>query len=130
MKKECFTFGKFGQLIAEKKIPLSPAVKANGFVFVSGLPPFDNQTETFTKGDIKAQTRMCLENMKMALEAAGSSLDKVVKCTVLAVNSGTFNEINEVYAEYFDSEPPARTFINVASWPLAFDVEIECIALA
>ncbi len=130
MKKECFTFGKFGEFIAEKKIPLSPAVKANGFVFVSGLPPFDNQTEAFTKGDIKAQTRMCLENMKMALEAAGSSLDKVVKCTVLAVNSGTFNEINEVYAEYFDSEPPARTFINVASWPLAFDVEIECIALA
>jgi 2-iminobutanoate/2-iminopropanoate deaminase len=129
MKKECKSYGKFGELIKDKKIPLSPVVKANGFVFVSGLPPYDNDKEAFTKGDIQAQTRMCLENLKMALEAAGSSMDKVVKCTVLAVNAGTFNEINEVYAEYFENEPPARTFINVASWPLPFDVEIECIAL-
>ena len=65
----------------------------------------------------------------MAFEVAESSMDKVVKCTVLAVNPGTFNEINEVYAEYFANEPPARTFINVASWPLPFDVEIEAIAV-
>jgi 2-iminobutanoate/2-iminopropanoate deaminase len=130
MRKECFTFGTFGEQIKREKIPLSPVVKANGFVFVSGVPPFDNETETFVKGDVQEQTRMCLENIKMALEAAGSSLDKVVKCTVLAVNSGSFAQINEAYAEYFETDPPARTFINVASWPLPFDVEIECIALA
>lgn len=129
MSKECFSYGKFGELVKKAKIPLSPVVKANGFVFVSGLSPFDNETESFTKGDIQAQTRMCLENIKMALEAAGSSMDKVVKCIVRAVNSGTFNEINEVYAEYFANEPPARTFINVASWPLPFDVEIEAIVV-
>jgi len=53
-----------------------------------------------------------------------------VKCAVLAVNYGNFNEINEVYAEYFTDNPPARTFVNMSSWPLAFDIEIECIALA
>lgn len=130
MDKECFSYGKFGELIKDKNIPLSPAVKANGFVFVSGVPPFDNETEKFVSGDIADQTRMCLENIKMALEASGSSMEKIVKCTVLAVNSGNFNEINEAYAEYFNDEPPARTFINVASWPLPFDVEVECIALA
>jgi len=75
MDKECFTFGKFGETVAEKKIPLSPAVKANSFIFVSGLSTFDNDSGNFTKGDIKAQTRTCLENIKMALGAAGSLPD-------------------------------------------------------
>lgn len=130
MEKTCISYGTFGEHVKKLNVPLSPAVKANGFVFVSGLPPFEEETGGFCKGDIKEQTRVCLENIKMALEAAGSSMDKIVKCTVLAVNSGNFNEINEAYAEYFRENPPARTFINVASWPMAFDVEIECIALA
>ena len=64
-----------------------------------------------------------------ALEAAGSTLDQVLKVTVYASNSAYFATINEVYAGYFGENPPARTFVTVASWPMEFDVEIECIAV-
>ena len=67
---------------------------------------------------------------KACLEAAGSSLDKVVKCNVYAANSGYFNAVNEVYARYFSHNPPARTFAAVGSWPMPFDIEIECVAIA
>lgn len=115
---------------AGKKSPLSWAVKANGFVFVSGIPPIDLEKGGFLQGTIEQQTERVLENLKLVLEAAGSSLDKVVKVTIFAVNSANFARINGVYARYFTENPPARTFCTVASWPLDFDVEIECVALA
>lgn len=111
-------------------VPLSPVIKANGFVFVSGLPPMDPETGQMIKGDIETQTRASLEAVKMALEAAGSSLEKVVKVTVYAVNAATFPTVNAIYATYFPKDPPARTFVTVGSWPLEFDIEIECVALA
>jgi reactive intermediate/imine deaminase len=117
-------------VIKEMRVPLSPVVKANGFVFVSGLPPLDLATGKLVRGDIQAQTRLSLENVKRALEAAGSSLEKVVKVTVFATNAGQFNAINEVYREFFPHNPPARTFCTVGSWPWEFDIEVECIALA
>ena len=84
----------------------------------------------FVRGDIARQTEVCLDHVKASLEAAGSSLDKVLKMTVYASNSAYYGSINEVYARYFDENPPARTFVTVASWPMEFDIEIECIALA
>ena len=111
-------------------VPLSAAIKANGFVFVSGMPPFDRATGGMVRGDMAAQTEACLENVKVVLEAAGSSLDKVVKVTVYAVNAAHYATINRAYARYFPVDPPARTFVAVASWPMEFDIEIECIALA
>jgi len=111
-------------------VPLSAAVKAGDFVFVSGQTPRDPKTGDFVQGDIQVQTRQVLENVKAVLEAAGSSLDKVVKATVYCSNSGYFNKVNEIYRQYFPSEPPARTFVTVGSWPGAFDIEIECIAIA
>lgn len=110
--------------------PLSAAIKAGDFVFVSGQPPRDFKTGELVSGDIQAQTRQVLENIKIILEAAGSSMDKVVKATVFCANAGYFNKVNEVYKQYFPHEPPARTFVTVGSWPGAFDIEIECIALA
>lgn len=112
-----------------RKPPLSWAVKANGFVFVSGIPPIDLEKGGFLQGSIEAQTERVLENLKLVLEAAGSNLGKVVKVTIFAVNSANFARINAVYARYFTESPPARTFCTVASWPLEFDVEIECVAL-
>lgn len=116
--------------IEKARVPLSPVVKANGFVFVSGLPPIDRATGNLVVGDIDAQTRACLDNVQAALEAAGSSLDKVVKVTVYIANSAWFNRVNEIYRGYFPESPPARTFVTVGSWPWEFDIEIECIALA
>lgn len=111
-------------------VPLSAAVKAGGFVFVSGMPPIDTKTARLVSGDIAKQTETCLDNVKAALEAAGSSLEKVVKVTVYASNSAYYATINKVYARYFPEDPPARTFVTVASWPMEFDIEIECTAIA
>lgn len=116
--------------IRKAGVPLSPVIKANGFVFVSGLPPMDLKTGAFVKGDIATQTEHSLKAVKHALESAGSSLDKVCKVTVYVSNAAHFRTINEVYARYFREAPPARTFVTVGSWPLDFDIEIECIALA
>jgi 2-iminobutanoate/2-iminopropanoate deaminase len=110
--------------------PLSPVIKANGFVFVSGLPPIDLATGAFAKGDIATQTELSLAAVRRALEAAGSAVEKVCKVTVYASNAAHFHTINEVYARTFRTAPPARTFVAVGSWPLDFDIEIECIALA
>jgi reactive intermediate/imine deaminase len=111
-------------------VPLSPVIKANGFVFVSGLPPIDLKTGTLIKGDVATQTEASLKAVKHALESAGSSLEKVCKVTVYVSNAASFATVNTVYARYFAVAPPARTFIAVGSWPLEFDVEIECVALA
>lgn len=110
--------------------PLSAVVKANGFVFVSGTPPRDPETGKIVVADIQRQTELVLDAVKRRLEAAGSSLEKVVKCTVYITNSGYFDLVNEVYARYFRVDPPARTFVVVGSWPWTFDIEIDCIAVA
>lgn len=110
-------------------VPISTAVRAGDFVYVSGQPPIDLTTGEMIKGDIQAQTRQSLTNVKKALEAAGSSLDKVVKATVYCTNSGYFGQVNEIYREFFPEDPPARTFVTVGSWPMAFDIEVECVAI-
>ncbi len=110
-------------------VPLSPATKAGGFVYVSGLPPLNPDTGELITGDIQAQTRQSLENVKRVLQAAGSSLENVLKVHVYCSNSGYFAEVNEVYREYFDEDAPARTFITVGSWMMPFDIEIDCVAI-
>lgn len=111
-------------------VPISHAVKGGGFVFVSGTTPQDPATGKMVRGDIDVQTRRVLENIKLILEAAESSLEKVVKTTVFCTNVAYFARINAIYREYFVKDFPARTFVTVGSWPFEFDVEIECIALA
>ncbi len=130
MQKEIVEVPVISDGIRKLGVPLSPVVKANGFVFVSGLPPIDLESGRIVGGDIATQTELSLKAVRHALESAGSSLDKVCKVTIYAVNSAHFKTINEIYARYFSSNPPARTFVTVASWPLEFDIEIECVALA
>jgi len=130
MGKKVHGCGKLGEQMVARKIPLSAATSGNGFVFVSGLPPVDWKTGELVRGDILVQTRQSLENVKRALEEAGSSLDKVLKTTIYATNSAYFNDVNRIYAEYFPNDPPARSFVTVGSWPWEFDIEIEAIALA
>lgn len=128
--KQTYVVGKLsGAIAGQRKIPLSAVTSGNGFVFVSGLPPVNHVTGELVRGDIAVQTRQCLENVKAALEVAGSSMDQVLKVTIYAVNCAYFAEINAIYAEYFPENPPARTFCTVGSWPWEFDIEMEAIAL-
>ena len=112
--------------------PLSAATRGAGLVFVSGMPPIDAKERKIPAGlNVAEQTEICMNNVKAALEAAGSSLDKVLKVTIYATNSATYGTINKVYAGFFkDGKYPARTFVPVAGWPMEFDIEIEAIALA
>jgi 2-iminobutanoate/2-iminopropanoate deaminase len=98
-------------------------------VYVSGQIPLDTATGALVPGDIEAQTRQVLANLRAVLDAAGSSLDRVVRTTVYLVDLGTFPRVNAVYAEYFTGTPqPARATLGVAALPLAAQVEIDAIA--
>ena len=112
------------------KGPYSPAIRAGGFVFVSGQGPIDPATGEVVKRDVQQQTKLVLENVRAILGAAGSSLDKVVKTNVYLSDIANFAAMNEVYATFFTAEPPARTTIQAAALPLGIDVEIDVIALA
>ena len=110
--------------------PYSQAIRANGFLFLSGQVSLNPATQQLVPGDIAAQTARVLENLKGILEAAGSSLDRVVKTTVYLKDMNDFAAMNEVYARYFPSAPPARATVEVARLPKDARVEIELIALA
>jgi reactive intermediate/imine deaminase len=130
MEKTIIEVPGISQAIRDHNVPLSPVVRAGDFVFVSGMPPFDPATGELVFGDVEVQTERVLENIKLALETAGTSLEKVVKVNVYVPNAAWFRRINAVYARYFPTDPPARTFVAMASWALEFDVEIECTAIA
>ncbi|MFN8597577.1 MAG: RidA family protein [Anaerolineae bacterium] len=116
--------------LAPKAIgPYSQGIRANGFVFCAGQTPIDPATSKLVEGDIAAQTRRVLQNLGAVLEAAGTSLSKVVKTTVFLTDMANFKAMNEVYAEFFPEHPPARSTFAVAGLPLGASVEIECIAL-
>ena len=110
--------------------PYSQAIRANGFLFVSGQIPLDPATQQLVAGDIQAQTERVLENLKGIVEAAGSSLDKVVRATVFLADMNEFAAMNEVYGRYFQNQPPARSTVQVARLPRDVRVEIDVIALA
>ena len=109
--------------------PYSQAIKANGFVFVSGQIPIDPQTGEFVSGGIAEQTARVLKNLTAVLEAAGSSLERVVKTTVFLADMKEFAGMNEVYKDFFPSPPPARSTVAAAGLPRDARVEIEAVAL-
>lgn len=128
MKHKAINPGVHDDFMKKKNIPLSSVVVYKDLVFVSGQAPIDSASGTFIKGDIEVQTHCVMDNLKLALEEAGSSLDNIIKTTVFAVNSGMYERFNKIYASYFKDAPPARTFVPVGSFPYDFDIEIECIA--
>ena len=110
--------------------PYSQAIEANGFVFCSGQIAIDPATGKLMSGTVEEQTRLVLNNLKAVLEAAGSSLEKVVKCTVFLQDMNDFSKMNAVYGEFFKPPYPARAAVQVARLPKDVKVEIEAIATA
>ncbi len=108
--------------------PYSQGVVAKGFVFAAGQAGVDPKTGQLVPGGIAAQTWQTLENIRNILEAAGCGLEDVVSSTVYLVNMADFAAMNQVYAEFFPQDPPARTTVGVASLPMGAAVEITCIA--
>jgi 2-iminobutanoate/2-iminopropanoate deaminase len=110
--------------------PYSQAIKANGFVFVSGQLALKPGSKELEGGDATAQTEQVFANLRAILEAAGSSLDRLVKTTVFLQDLGDFAAMNEVYAKHVGDTPPARSTVEVAKLPSGALVEIEAIATA
>lgn len=110
--------------------PYSQAIKAGGFVFISGQVAFDPATGQLIEGDVAKQTARVLDNLKAIAEAAGTSLDKAVKATVFLKDMSDFAAMNEVYAKYFPKAPPARATVEVARLPRDVRVEIDIVAVA
>jgi 2-iminobutanoate/2-iminopropanoate deaminase len=109
--------------------PYSHAVKAGNLVFVSGQCPFAKDGSGLVSGDFDTQARVALDNLKTVLEAAGSSLNHVVKTVVFIADMDNFGAFNSIYAEYFGEEPPARSCVQAARLPKDAPVEIEAIAI-
>lgn len=109
--------------------PYSQAVRTGEFIFTAGQIPLDPATMKLVEGDITIQTRRALTNLSNVLEAAGSSLSRVLKTTVFLADFGDFAAMNAVYAEFFGEQPPARSTIQAAKLPAGALVEIEAIAI-
>jgi len=110
--------------------PYSQAIRAQGLIFTSGQVAIDPATQQVIAGDVSAQTDRVLKNLDAILQASGTSLDKVLRCTVFLKNMGDFAAMNEVYGRYFKQSPPARSTVEVARLPKDVLVEIDVIALA
>jgi 2-iminobutanoate/2-iminopropanoate deaminase len=108
--------------------PYSPAVRAGDFIFVSGQGPIDPVSNEFSFGDIQHETRVTLTNVQRILEAAGASMQDVVKCAVFLRDGGDFSAMNAVYAEFFGETKPARTTVETKFANPTMKVEIDCVA--
>jgi len=125
MKKEIILSDKMPKPLA----PYSPGIKAGNFIFTAGQVGIDPTTGQLKGKSVRDQTEQCLENISTILEAAGSSLEHVVKTTVFLADMSTFKEMNETYAKFFPTNPPARSTVQAALVTKEMLVEIEAVAI-
>jgi len=129
MKREIVRVDPISSYLERWKAPTSVVTRTDDMVYVSGLPPFDPATGEVVNAPIERQAELVLEQLKLCLETAGTSLDNVLKCNVYCTSVEKFATVNAIYARYFPKEPPARIFVCVPAWPGHFDIEIDCIAI-
>jgi 2-iminobutanoate/2-iminopropanoate deaminase len=110
--------------------PYSQAIRANGFIFISGQIPIDPKTQKIVEGGVALQTEQVIKNLEAILRAAGSTLEKVVRTGVFLKDMGEFAAMNDVYERFFPQAAPARSTVEVARLPKDVRVEIDVIALA
>ncbi len=115
---------------APSTLPFSPAVRVGNTLYLSGQIGRVRETGQLAPGGTAGQVRQTLENVRAVLETAGSSMDRVVKCTVFLADIADYRAMNEVYAAFFPTAPPARSTVAVSGLAAGASVEIECIALA
>src|ERR1700758_2314662 len=128
MPREIIRVEPLSTYLEKLKAPPSAVTRHGDTVYGWGFPPFDPETAEVVDAPIERQTELVLEQMKLCLETAGSSLDHVLKCNVYCTSVEKFAAVNAIYARYFPKNPPARIFVNVPAWPGHFDIEIDCIA--
>jgi 2-iminobutanoate/2-iminopropanoate deaminase len=130
MKRQIIRVEPLASLLEKYNAPTSTVVRHGDTLYVTGAPPFEPKTGEIVKGPgtIKRRTELVLEQMRLCLETAGSSLENVLKCNVYCTSVELFTEVNEVYRRYFPEDFPARIFISVPAWNGGFDIEIDCIA--
>src|ERR1700727_1948071 len=128
MSREVIRVEPLSTYLERWRAPTSAVTRHGDTIYVSGLPPFDPRSGDIVAAPIPQQTEIVLEQMKLCLETAGSSLDHVLKCNLYCTSVEQFATINEIYARYFTTAPPARIFVAVPAWPGRFDIEIDCVA--
>ena len=129
MERHAIRVEPLSTYLERRGAPVTPVVRAGDLVYVSGFPPFDPDTGEVLQASMERQTELVLDQMKLCLETAGTSLSNVVKCNVYCTSADAFTAVNAVYARYFPADPPARIFICVPAWPGPFDIEIDCVAV-
>ena len=128
MTRETIRVEPLSTYLERVKAPVSVVTLHGDTIYVSGLPPFDPQSGEVVIAPIERQTELVLEQLKLCVETAGSSLEKVLKCNVYCISADKFAAVNAIYARYFPKDPPARIFVCVPEWFGRFDIEIDCIA--
>jgi 2-iminobutanoate/2-iminopropanoate deaminase len=108
--------------------PVSMVTRHGDTVYVSGCPPFDPETGSIEEVSMRRQAEIIMDQLKLCVETAGSSMDNVLKCNVYCTDVDQFGVVNEVYAQYFTGPPPARIFVTVPVWPGPFGCEVDCVA--